>query len=310
MRETARPGRRSPVALDEQGAQSLGRAVDRQPEPAAGPRRRSRSRGIRSSAWSGAHRGGHLGGRRRHQGLGLGRHDDRGGRRGGALDHAGDRLLRPRDRRRRPGRSRRGGLRRVARDCAPCWSSDRRPAARPASRPGSRTTWASPTASPGPSSPTGLAGRRPSSAPRSSRPATSPRLRTNGPARVLRFGDGIEVAAHAVDHRDRRLLPGPGRARASASSPAGACSTAPRRPRPRTASTPTSTSSAAPTPPARRRCSSPGWPSRSRSWCAATSSTRSMSHYLIEQLDRDRQHRHPCSAPWSSEAHGDGHLEA
>ena len=84
------------------------------------------------------------------------------------------------------------------RGCAPCWSSGRRPAARPASRRGSRTTSASPTACPAPSSPTGPGGRRSSSAPRSSRRATSPALRADGPARVVRFGDGIEVAAHAV----------------------------------------------------------------------------------------------------------------
>ena len=45
------------------------------------------------------------------------------------------------------------------RGCARCWSSAPRPAARPGRARGSRTTWASPTASPEPSSPSALGGR-------------------------------------------------------------------------------------------------------------------------------------------------------
>ena len=63
-------------------------------------------------------------------------------------------------------------------------------------------------------------------------------------------------------HRHRRLLPGPRRSRRQRAQRQRLSTTAPPRPRRPTASTPTSTSSAAPTRPARRRCSSPGWPSR------------------------------------------------
>ena len=67
----------------------------------------------------------------------------------GRPDHrAGVGLLRPGRGRRRPGRARRGRVRRVARGCAPCWSSGGPPAGRPGRAAGSRTTWASRTASP------------------------------------------------------------------------------------------------------------------------------------------------------------------
>ena len=70
------------------------------------------------------------------------------GRGGRPVHRAGPRLLRPDHRRRRPGRARRGRLRRLRGPARPCWSSGRRSAGRPARARGSRTTWASRTASP------------------------------------------------------------------------------------------------------------------------------------------------------------------
>ena len=69
------------------------------------------------------------------------------------------------------------------------------------------------------------------------------------------------------------------------SSPAAASSTAPPRPRRPAARTRTSTSSAAPTRPARRRSTSPGTPGRVHLLVRGDDLTRSMSHYLIDQIE-------------------------
>ena len=107
------------------------------------------------------------------------RADGRRGRRGGGLDDAGDGLLRPGRRRRRAGRPRRRRLRRVRgpAHAAGRAGGHRRPGR--AERP-DRELPGLPRRCPGASWPTGPAGRRRSSAPRSSRPATSSALEAHG----------------------------------------------------------------------------------------------------------------------------------
>ena len=122
----------------------------------------------------------------------------------------------------RPGWARRSTAR--PRGCGPCWSSGRRPAGRPGSRSRIENYLGFPD---------GVSGAQLTD--RARRQATKfgaeiltardvTGLRTNGPARVVSFGDGTEVAAHAVivatgvsyrdldgagrrgAHRPRRLL--------------------------------------------------------------------------------------------------------
>ena len=96
-------------------------------------------------------------------------------------------------------------------------------------------------------------------------------LEARGSARVVRFGDGSEISAHAVvlaTGVSYRNLDAPGVAElagrgvfyGSAATEAPGCAGQ------------TSTSSAAPTPQVRPQCSSPGTPRTSRSWCAARAS--------------------------------------
>lgn len=78
-----------------------------------------------------------------------------------------------------------------------------------------------------------------------------------GGARLLRFGDGTEIAAHTVvlaTGVSYRVLDAPGLADFTGRG----CSTVRPPPRRRAASSRRSTSSAGPTPPGRRRCTSPG----------------------------------------------------
>ena len=128
-----------------------------------------------------------------------------------------ERLLRPGHRRRRAGRARRRGLRRLRGAARRCWSSAAPPAARPGRARGSRTTWASPTACPAASSPTGPGGRRVQVRRRGAhRPRRWSGSRRSGPARPVRFDDGGEVAAHAVVLATGVAYRAAGRRRASA----------------------------------------------------------------------------------------------
>ena len=112
------------------------------------------------------------------------------------------------DRRRRPGRARRGGLRRVRGARRPGARERRRPAARPGRARGSRTTWAFRPASPARRWP-GARSRRPRS--------SAPRSRS---ARTRRCGWTATAAPTGSD-----LADGQERARARRSSSPPACST-------------------------------------------------------------------------------------
>ncbi len=103
----------------------------------------------------------------------------------GVTAPAGPGALRPRDRRRRPGRARGRGLRRLGGPADGAWSSARRPAGRPASRAGSRTTSASRPASAAPTSPAARPTRRAGSAPSCSPCRTPSRLRVEGAGRFV-----------------------------------------------------------------------------------------------------------------------------
>ena len=143
--------------------------------------------------------------------------------RSGCAPRPADGLLRPGGRRRRPGRARRGRLRRLG-GCARCWSSARRPAGRPARARASRTTSASPTASPAPQ----LTDRAAAQARKFGAEMLTARdvvgLERDGPARAVRFADGgestrtrcswppasptaqLDGAGRRRAHRPRRLL--------------------------------------------------------------------------------------------------------
>ena len=146
------------------------------------------------------------------------------------------------DRRRRAGRARRRGLRRLR---GPADRAGRARGDRRAGRPelaASRTTSASPTASPAASSPTGPAARRPSSGPSCSPPARSSGLdAARAGARACSFERRHRrSAAHAVVLATGVSLPAAGRRRAPTSSSGAASSTARRPPRRRAARASTS----------------------------------------------------------------------
>ena len=168
-------------------------------------------------------------------------------------DRAGRRRIRHGDRRRRPRRPRRGGLRRVGGPAHDWWSSARRPAARPAPPLGSRTTSAFPRVSRGTSWQAGRCSRRAGWAPRSSSPgrstgSTPPTAScTSMPATLSARGRSSSPAASPG---------GTCRSRGSTASPARGSSTAPPAARLRTRTASTSTSSAPATRPARRPSSS------------------------------------------------------
>ena len=177
---------------------------------------------------------------------------------------------------------------------------------------GSRTTWASPTACPAPSSPTGPAGRR------------------------AKFGAEV-LTARDVRRRWRRAGSAPGRAvrRRHARSPRTPSSSPPassyraldgagrrradrprrllrlgRRPRPPTCAGQDvyivgGANSAGQAAVFFSRHAQLG----ARCWCAAPSLEASMSHYLIEQLDGDRRTSRVRTCTEVVEAHGDDHLE-
>ena len=206
--------------------------------------------------------------------------------RSGSPPTRSQRLLRPHRHRRRPGRARRGGLRRVrgaahgARRAAGHRRAGRaelahrelpglprRRVRRAAHRPGAAAG--------------GQVRRRGAHRARRRRA-----WRSRGSARVVRFGDGSEIGAHAVVLATGVVLPAAGRAGCRRAARAAACSTARRPPR---------------RPPAQgedvyivggansagqaavffSRHAAHGAPC----WCAAASLEASMSTYLIKQLD-------------------------
>ena len=121
--------------------------------------------------------------------------------------------VRPVHRRRRTGRARRRGVRRVG------GIADRRRRTRGAGRAGrrrarrSRTTSGSRRACPAPTSPTAPSPRRGGSARRWCSPATSSASRNAGPVAAVRFGDGTEIEARTVlvaTGVSYRLLEAPG----------------------------------------------------------------------------------------------------
>ena len=115
--------------------------------------------------------------------------------------------LRPLHRRQRAGRPRRRGVCRVG------GPLDGRRGARGPGRTGrperrrSRTTWASPRASPVPTSPTGRWPRRPASAPRRCWPVTSWGSRPRGPVRAVRLDGRRRDRGPCAPRRHRCLLP-------------------------------------------------------------------------------------------------------
>ena len=170
-----------------------------QPRPRPLARRRARRRGARAAD-----------GRRRRRDAGLPVALLEDGTRARAPDgararpaarrrrRAGRRPLRPRHRRRRPGRAGGGGLRRVARGCGRCWSSARRPAARPGSRAASRTTSASRPASPAPTSRAARPTRRAASAPSCSRCRTRAACASRARAASSSSRGGSSLSANCV----------------------------------------------------------------------------------------------------------------
>ena len=189
----------------------------------------------------------------------------------------------------RPGSARRCTA--PPRACAPCWSSGRPPAGRPGRARGSRTTWASPTASPAPSSPTGPAGRPRKFGAEVLTTREVDRLEVRGSARVrpVRRRQRDRRARRRAGHR-RRLpaLDAPGVAELDRRGRLLRLGARPRRP-----------ACAGPGRLHRRRRQlgrpgrgvlRPGTPGRSRCWSAATGLEASMSHYLIEQLAAIAEH--------------------
>ena len=193
-----------------------------------------------------------------------------------------------------PGRARRRGLRRLR---GPAHRAGR---ARGARRPG-RPELADREL---PRLPERALGRRPR-APRArpgaplrrraaARPGGRPALEARGPQRVVTLA-GRRASSPATACWSRPASPTAGSTRpAWPSSRAAASTTAPRSSRPRLRATRPSSSSAAPTPPARPRSS---WRARPARVLAARArrrrSTKSMSHYLIEQIDAIDEHRGP-----------------
>ena len=218
-----------------------------------------------------------------------------------------ERLLRPRRHRRRPGRSRRGGVRRVR---GPAHRARRAHGHRRAGRaelahrelprlPRRRLRRAADRAR----APAGGQVRRRADHHPRRRGARGQRPGPHRPLRRRRLDRRAHVIlATGVSYRQldaHRLRP---------TSPAAASTTARRSPRRPTAPTRTSTSSAARTRPGRPRSTSPAARGRSRCSCAAPRCEASMSYYLIQQLEGiDNIHVRTCTEV--VEAHGDDHLE-
>ena len=252
------PGRRAPLV----GAVVRGPRLPG-PQPGAVPLVRVRRAGGRAAARRGrADRGRRAAGGHR-RGQGAGRADRRrAGRRRRAVHRR-----RPRtsttwssSAAARPGSAPRSTA--PPRGCAPCWSSGAPPAGRPGRAAASRTTWASPTASPARSSPTGPAGRRCKFGAEllTTREVVGLERARLGPGAPVRRRQRDRRAHGRAGHRRRRTgcstRPGSadltGRGRLLRLGRHRGAELRRRR---------TSTSSAAPTPPGRRRCTSPGTPS-------------------------------------------------
>ena len=144
----------------------------------------------------------------------------------GPVDRPHHRLLRRRDRRRRTGRPRRRRVRRLRGPAHGPGRAARPPAGRPGRAPASRTTWASPTGCRAAQ----LTDRARRQAHKFGAEILTTRdvvgLDVRGSSRVVRFADGGEVVAHAVllaTGISYRTLDVPGR---RGRSPAAACSTA------------------------------------------------------------------------------------